>query len=244
LNEGLLYTRPLPPRGRDRPAAVRTAVSSMQSCDCVREPISHVLEYVIRSHWTEVQQARRDMVGLRLVVACAGALGVGAAAVAPLPSHNATTSGKLLFIDYAALAPGFSESLELRVHQPQRALLNGKGGRVLWPQEPWENYAFFSYGSVMTAADGQHRIYYSCDSGASLAPRGGQNRTYHAARAASSKGPRGSHRTPWRPVEDPLDPLQIGNTCYRIRARASARASGSTVRPAAAHRVLTPGKSA
>ena len=25
------------------------------------------------------------------------------------------------------------------------------------------------------------------------------------------KGSRGSHRTPWRPVEDPLDPLQIGN---------------------------------
>jgi hypothetical protein len=24
------------------------------------------------------------------------------------------------------------------------------------------------------------------------------------------KGSRGSHRTPWRPVQDPLDPLQIG----------------------------------
>ena len=48
------------------------------------------------------------------------------------------------------------------------------------------------------------------------------------------KGSWGSHRTPWHPVEDPLDPLQIGNV-PRKRARASARPFGSTVRPTSAH---------
>jgi hypothetical protein len=36
-----------------------------------------------------------------------------------------------------------------------------------------------------------------------------QIRTW-SARADNARGPRGSHRTPWHPVQDPLDPLQIG----------------------------------
>jgi hypothetical protein len=40
----------------------------------------------------------------------------------------------------------------------------------------------------------------------------GTNRALESTRrAANSGGPcRGSHRTPWHPVEDPLDPLQMG----------------------------------
>lgn len=86
-----------------------------------------------------------------------------ALATAPELKH-----GKLLFLDYDAVAE-MNETLELRMHKPQRAFLQN-GGRVIWQEHPWENYAIFAYGSVMTAADGQRRIYYSCDSGRSETP--------------------------------------------------------------------------
>jgi hypothetical protein len=37
------------------------------------------------------------------------------------------------------------------------------------------------------------------------------------ARAANSRGSRGSHRTPSHPVEDPLNPLQIGKAPQEMR---------------------------
>ena len=140
---------------------------------------------------------------LALTALCATDL----AAAGPTPS--ATSSGKLLFLDYDSIEDALTNaSIELRTHQPQRALLQN-GGRVIWQEHPWENYAIFAYGSAMRAADGQMRIYCAplaatrpttptdpdpdptrpdgCDSGASQKPP--LERTYqHTCVAVSDDG--------------------------------------------------------
>jgi hypothetical protein len=97
---------------------------------------------------------RVAMVAHRLlqIIAAAAALGRPAAS-----GRSTSTSGKLLFIDYDALAD-LNSTLELRTHRPQRAFLQN-GGRVITQEHPWENYAIFAYGGAMLAADGQKRIY-------------------------------------------------------------------------------------
>jgi hypothetical protein len=75
--------------------------------------------------------------------------------------HKASARpAKHLFVDDSIIAN--SSGIELVRHRPAKAFLNN-GGRVLWPEHPWEMFQGpGTYGGVMKDADGLHRIYYLC----------------------------------------------------------------------------------
>ena len=84
----------------------------------------------------------------------AGALILAAAAAA------APAATKHLFLDGTIVAN--TSGVELVRHRPSRGFPSD-GGRVLWPEHPWEAYQGpGTYGGVMRAADGTYRCYYLC----------------------------------------------------------------------------------
>ena len=89
----------------------------------------------------------------------AGAL-ILATASATAAAPPAATTTKHLFLDGAIVAN--SSGVDLVRHRPSRGFPSD-GGRVLWPEHPWEAYQGpGTYGGVMRAADGTYRCYYLC----------------------------------------------------------------------------------
>ena len=101
----------------------------------------------------------------------------------------------------------------------RRKLAEAGGGIVLSNEnsEEWDKHAELTtdkdYSSqewgaaeVLQEWDCENSVWSHCD--ASLTARLASSTV--TAGAANPRGPGGPHRTPWHPVEDPLDPLQIG----------------------------------
>jgi hypothetical protein len=99
----------------------------------------------------------------------------------------------------------------------------------------WANLTPFSLQVCTSDWVPERVVKTECDVHGDLTPKCSATRMVDAWLFGSGLLTQGVPRVPRDPVEDPLDPLQIGERQDRKRARTSAGTFGSIVRPTAAH---------